>query len=99
MIVVRQVYHVKFGHSHQAVQLLTELLKDEMALVPAKVMTDISGRDFTVVMEGEFEDIASWEAMRQEGYKKPEFADWFDRFQEVVETSFTEIYTLEYSQG
>lgn len=99
MILVRQVYHLKFGMSNQAVELLKELLREFMPDAKAMILTDISGRDFTVVLEGEFESLESWEQQRQEGYKREEFAAWFGKFQEVVETSFTEIYTIEYQQG
>lgn len=98
MILVRQVYHLNFGMSNQAVMLLRELLDEFMPNSRAMILSDISGRDFTVVLEGKFESLKSWEEQRQEGYKKPEFSDWFQRFEEVVETSFTEIYNIEHSQ-
>lgn len=98
MILVRQVYHLKFGMSEQAVKLLKELLQEFMPDTQAMILSDISGRDFTVVLEGEFESLQSWQDQRQEGYQRPEFVEWFGQFQDIVETSFTEIYNLEYSQ-
>ena len=98
MILIRQVYHLKFGMSNQAVSLLKDLLDDFMPDSRAMILTDISGRDFTVVLEGEFESLERWEQQRQEGYQRPEFAEWFSKFQEMVEASFTEIYNIEYDQ-
>jgi len=98
MILVRQVYHLKFGMSDQAVMLLKDLLQEFMPDSRAMILSDISGRDFTVVLEGEFESLQSWEEQRQEGYQRPEFAEWFGQFQDVVETSFTEIYNIEHDQ-
>lgn len=98
MILVRQVYHLKFGMSEQAVKLLKELLQEFMPDTRAMILSDISGRDFTVVLEGEFESLQNWEDQRQEGYRNPEFADWFGQFQDVVETSFTELYNIEHDQ-
>lgn len=98
MILVRQVYHLKFGMSEKAVALLKELMEEFMPQTRGMILSDISGRDFTVVMEGEFESLESWEQERQEGYEREDFSSWFRRFQELVETSFTEIYNVEYSQ-
>jgi len=99
MILARQVFHVKFGQAHAAVALLKELTEKFMPQVRGMILTDISGRDFTVVLEGEFESLAAWEQLRQAGYATPEFADWFPRFSEVVETGYTELYTIEYRQA
>jgi hypothetical protein len=84
--------------SDKAVGLLKELMEEFMPQTRGMILSDISGRDFTVVLEGEFDSLERWEQQRQEGYQREDFSTWFGRFQELVETSFTEIYKIEYSQ-
>lgn len=99
MIQARNIYHVKFGQSHAAVALLKEVAQKFVPEMQGTILTDLSGRNFTVVLEGEVESLAAWEQLRQAGYAMPEFAAWFERFSQVVETSYTELYTIEYRQG
>lgn len=56
MIVVREVFIAKPGMASK----LAAMWKEQMP--EAKVMTDLIGQYNTVIMEGEYKDLASWEA-------------------------------------
>lgn len=99
MIRARQVFHVNFGQSGTVVELLKELLERFMPDTRGTLLTDISGRDFTVVFEYDAESLMAWEELRQKAYADPDFADWFRRFSKVMDTSYTELYTVELHQG
>jgi hypothetical protein len=96
MNLARQVFHVRFGESGATVELLQELLDRFMPSTSGRILTDISGRDFMVVLEYEAENLMAWEQLRQRVYSDPDFGEWFGRFSGYVKTSFTELYTIEH---
>jgi len=98
MIQVRNVYHLKFGQSQAAVALLKELAA-KFPDMSGTILSDISGRDFTVVLETEYESLSAWEAFRQRGYANAELMELGRQFGELLESSYTELYTVEHRQG
>ena len=74
MILARQVFHVRFGESGATVDLLREFLKRLMPKTKSTILSDISGRDFTVVLEYDAENLMTWEQLRQAAYSDPDFA-------------------------
>ncbi len=96
MILVRNVFQAKYGRGDELVQLI----KDGQA-IPAKhgmgrqrILTDIAGRFFTVVMEIELEDLADYERSR-EAFGDPEFGPWFQGMMELVDSGSREFFTIE----
>ena len=96
MILVRNVFQAKYGRGDELVQLI----KDGQS-IPAKhgmgrqrVLTDLAGRFFTVVMEIEAEDLADYERSC-EAFADPEFGPWFERMTELVESGSREFFTIE----
>jgi hypothetical protein len=67
MLVERTVFQAKYGRGDELVALFQDLngrIRDEMGGEQARrfrIMTDASGRFFTVVTELEVENIATWE--------------------------------------
>jgi predicted Rdx family selenoprotein len=99
MILVRLVFQAKFG---RAAQLASEMAKAQAARVeagersgPVRVLTDLSGPFDTVVFEIEVESLAAWEKQRQKAFAAPEFADTFQRTNDLIESGRTEFYTIE----
>lgn len=99
MIEVRDVFQVKFGKIDQAVALFGRLPKlspgHAAASVHYHVLTDISGSMYTLVTELVVPQLGEWETIRDRSFSRPEFAEWFKEFQQVVDGGRREFYTIE----
>lgn len=95
MMIVRDVFQCKYGHGDELLALFREM--QTMGPMPAgsRVMTDASGPFFTIVTEMPVEDFAGWQRMQQEEMGNPDFADWFGRMMEVVESGRREFWNVE----
>lgn len=94
MILVRQVFQAKYGRGDELVVLLKEL----RGILPRgrdlRILTDASGRFFTVVTENEVDSLADWEQSFKESMGKREMGDWFARMVPLVESGSREFYTI-----
>ena len=62
MIVVRDVFYLKFGAAKQALALI-EKAKDIMkkdSFMPWRVLTDFTGHSYTLILESDIIDISSY---------------------------------------
>jgi hypothetical protein len=99
MLIVRDIFQVKWGQSNAMVTLFKEI----RAMAEAKgrkgfatrILTDASGPFFTVVIESEVANLGEWERTIKETFADPDFAAWFARSAELVETGRREFYNLE----
>ena len=64
-----------------------------------RLLTDLSGRFFTVVLESEVESLAAWEAFRQQMFAQPDWQESFGRASEWIESGHQEFYTVEAEVG
>jgi len=64
MIVVRDIFHLKFGQSKEAIAIwkqLLDVLRGE-GFATARMLTDLAGgRYYTVVLETSFDSLTEWE--------------------------------------
>src|SRR5262245_18690465 len=98
MIVVRNVFRVKFGKAKEAVQLW----KDGLALskrlgFPAKssrVLTDLVGDFYTVVFENTFESLAAFENGAKDFMGNAEWQAWYAKVVEITESGHREIFNI-----
>ena len=99
MIQARTVYQLKFGKIDQAVALFQRLPKfvplPDGAKVHHHLLTDISGPMFSLVEEIMLPDLGHWETGRDAIFNHPDFGEWFNEFQRVVESGASEFYTVE----
>lgn len=58
-----------------------------------RILTDMTGNFFTVVMETEVEDLATYEASR-EAFQDPAFGPWFQRMMDLVESGSRDFWNL-----
>ena len=63
MILVRDVFQLHFGKTREAMTLLKSMgeLERRMGYNPSRVLTDLTGEYYTLVMESEFENLAALE--------------------------------------
>ncbi len=95
-IVVRNVFQAKYGRADELVALFKEANErwgDNFG-TNRRILTDLSGRFFTVVVEEEAESLGDWERLRAQGFADPDFGGWFERMIPLVESGTQEFYTL-----
>ena len=94
MILVRNVFQAKYGRGDELVQLIKEAqpILAKYGMGRQRILTDLAGPFFTVVMEIEAEDLADYERSR-EAFADPEFGSWFERMTEFVESGSREFFT------
>ncbi len=99
MIQARTVYQLKFGKIDQAVALFKRLPKfvptPEGLDIHYHLLTDISGPMYTLVQELMVPELSNWETGRDAVFNHPEFGNWFEGFQLIVESGRHEFYTVE----
>jgi len=95
MIVVRNIFQLKFGEAKKGV----ELWKEGMALAkrlgfPAKssrVLTDLVGQFYTVVFENSFESLADFERAAKSVMSQAEWQTWYAKISAITESGHREI--------
>ncbi len=98
MIVVRNVFRLKFGKAKDAIALWKEgreiAKKAGFAGGTMRVMTDLAAPFYTLVMEDEFPSLAEWERESQRVMQQPEWKSWYQKFLPLAESGYREIFTL-----
>jgi hypothetical protein len=93
MIVVRDVFYLKFGAAKQALALI-EKAKDIMkkdSFMPWRVLTDFTGHSYTLILESEYKNLSNFEAEMQKGFSDKKWQSWYEKFKPLVNSSYREI--------
>jgi hypothetical protein len=97
MILVRDVFHAKYGRGDELVALFKEAfdqMPEAMQTGSSRLMTDLSGRYFTIVTEYEVESLAAWERQFAEMMAQPDTGGFSTRMNELIEWGHREFYTI-----
>lgn len=97
MILVRNTFQLKFGAAKQAVALWKEgkaMMKDAGFSSDPRLLTDLTGPSYTLVMEGTFESLSDYESKGPTLMGKPEWQDWYQRFVPLAESGHREIFNV-----
>ncbi len=96
MILVRDVFQLKFGKAKDAKALWKEgsALEKKFGYGPSRASVDLTGPFYTFVMETTFENLAAYEKALKETLGAKEFWEWYQRFIPLVESGRREIYTI-----
>ncbi len=96
MIVVRNIFQLKFGKAKDTLALIREsreLMKRYNQAEP-RYMTDLTGEFYTLVMEQSYNNLTEYEKTTQNAMGSEEFEQWYRKFIPNVESGRREIYTL-----
>lgn len=96
MILVRDIFHLKFGKAREAKELLKGIaeVSAKIGFKFGKVMTDLTGRSYTMVMETEFESLSDFENEIKTVFSNKDWQKWYKDFLPLVDNSYREIYTV-----
>lgn len=93
MFIVRDIFHLKFGHYKEAKALFDEaknknMLPDTNNL---RVLSDFTGDSYRLIMEESYNTLADYEQSLSSGMNEAEWKIWYEKFKPHVETSHREI--------
>jgi hypothetical protein len=98
MIVVRNVFQLKFGKAKEALALWKEGKEISTRLssggAPPRLMTDLVGKFYTLVLENEFPSVGDMERESQRMMGQAEWKAWYQKFAALVESGYREIFTV-----
>ncbi|MBI4541540.1 MAG: NIPSNAP family protein [Gemmatimonadetes bacterium] len=96
MILVRNVFQLKFGKARDALALWPEFraLVGKAGYGPTRALTDLTGPAYTFVFESSFDSLAAWESSLAMTFASDEWRAWYQRFSPLVESSHREIYRI-----
>jgi hypothetical protein len=96
MILVRDVFRLKFGKAKEARALLKEGLRitQKAGFAPQRQLTDITGPFYTLVLESTHGSLAAWESAMNDTQLAKEWGEWYERFKPLVDSGHREIFTV-----
>ena len=97
MIVVRNVFRLKFGKAREAVALVKEgvaIQKRNGANFSARILTDLTGPFYTVVLELTVPSLAALEAEMPQQMSNKDFQANYQKLVPLVESGYREMFTI-----
>ncbi len=98
MILVRDVFRMKFGKARDVVALWKEGLevnkKAGYSKKTSRLLTDLVGPYYTLVLETVFESLEEFERMGRSVSKSPEWREWYARVSPLLEGGYREIFNI-----
>ncbi|MGD1046766.1 MAG: NIPSNAP family protein [Bacteroidota bacterium] len=96
MIVVRNIFQLKFGKAKDAKALVKENkdLMKKYGHTTSRFLTDLTGEFYTFVMETSYENLAAFEKSSQDAMEAKEFAQCYDKFVSLVKSGRREFFNL-----
>jgi len=98
MIVVRNVFQLKFGKTREAVALFKEgialMRKPGAGQVPTRLLTDVAANFYTVVLENTFASLAEFENSGKELMSQDAWRAWYQKIQPLVDSGRREIFSV-----
>lgn len=97
MILSRDVFRLKYGKAREAIEVWRESLQiqTDMPKIPMRVLTDLTGTAYTLVLELTFKSLADYEEVTKKIMSTKEWKAWYSKFVPLVETSYRELFTIQ----
>ncbi len=95
MIVIRNTFQAKYGRGDELVELLKggEAHLARFGTTEFRLLTDLTGDFFTVVMEFQMADLAAFDRSR-EAFADPEFQQMMGAMVDLVESGHRDIFNV-----
>ncbi|MGE5499149.1 MAG: hypothetical protein ACM3Q2_13795 [Syntrophothermus sp.] len=96
MILVRDIFQLKFGKAREAIAVWKEGKEILMSVghKPDRIMTDLVSDYYTFVLETTFRDLADMEASLQKAFSDERYEKWYQRFVPLAESGHREIFRI-----
>lgn len=97
MILVRDIFQLKFGKAKEAVahwKQGTAIIK-KLGYGPERLLTDLVGPSYyTFVMESTHENLTALEKELSEVFRNEEWSQWYQKFLPLVDSGRREIFNI-----
>ncbi len=95
MILVREVFQLKFGKAKEAKALWKEgAIIVKKAGHAVRALTDLTGPFYTFVVEISFESLADFEKGAQDTLGAEEWRKWYQKFSPLLVSGRREVFTI-----
>ena len=96
MIVVRDIFHVEPDQMKQAKELLKKQreIGQRLGHTILRVLTDLTGEYYTLVLESEFKSLADYEVALKKVLADPEFQQHYPKFRSLIRGGRRESFTV-----
>ena len=98
MVIVRNVFTVKFGKARDAMEAYKEVVgiarQATGSAVPIRVLTDVTGQNYTIVSELTFENLAAFEQIMPKISGEPRWQAAYQKFTPNVDAGHREIFRV-----
>jgi hypothetical protein len=97
MILVRNIFRIKFGQAKPAVAAFKEgraLIKKLGVNSESRLLTDLVGTSYTIVHELQFEGLAAFEQEMKKVTGSAEWRAWYETFIPHAESGSREIFNI-----
>jgi len=98
MVLVRNVFQIQFGKAKEALSLWKEGLALQKRLgfnvKSTRLLTDLVGDFYTLVLEMTFESLAEFESAGKTIMAKKEWQDWYARIVPLTQSGHREIFNI-----
>ena len=96
MILVRDIFQLKFGKAKEAKALAKEIsaVEKKYGYPPSRTLTDLTGPYYILVTEAVHESLAAYEQSMKNTMGAEEFGKWYQQFIPLVDSGRREIFTI-----
>lgn len=96
MILIRNVFHLKFGKAKEAREALKKLnsVNDSLGHKRGRMLSDVTGTSYTFVLEMEAENFAFMDEMGK-AFSNDDWQSAYREFVPFVESGYREIFMIE----
>ncbi|MCO4294504.1 hypothetical protein NF867_16700 [Solitalea sp. MAHUQ-68] len=96
MIVVRNIFQLKFGKAKEAKELWKEgrMINTSAQKHPYRVLFDAVGDSYTMIFEITFESLTQFESAMQTDMGSMEWKSWYAKFVPLCRSGKREIFTI-----
>ena len=99
MIVVRNVFQLKFGKAREAVAVMKEGLAIQKRVLAdvnfsTRLLTDVMGRNYTLVLELTVPNLAAFESHGPRLFADKDWQANYQKMVPLVESGYREVFTL-----
>jgi hypothetical protein len=97
MILIRNVFRLKFGKAREAVAILKEgiaIQRRAGASFSERLMTDVTGPFYTVVLELTVQSLTDFESAGPRRMSDPEWQANYQKLTPLVESGYREVFTI-----
>jgi hypothetical protein len=96
MILVRNVFQLKFGKAKDAKALMKEgaSIAKKVGYGAQSHLMDVTGPFYTLVLESTHESLAAWESAMGAAQGAKEWGAWYEKLKPLVESGHREIFTV-----